>query len=83
MKMKREDIVILIGIASLIGSAYVMKLVTNLNKKVDNKVTKSGASVSEQNGGGSQPVIYDKDGIFQGKGGELSEWKDIYDASTK
>lgn len=35
MKMKREEIVILIGIASLIGSAYVMKLVTNLTKKID------------------------------------------------
>lgn len=37
--MNREDIVILIGIASLIGSAYVMKLVSNLNKKVDEKTT--------------------------------------------
>lgn len=82
--MKREDIVILIGIASLIGSAYVMKLVTTLNKKVDgNKGTKSGTSVPEWYEGDSQPVIYDKDGIFQGKHGEVSEWKDIYDAATK
>ena len=36
--MKREDIVTLIGIASLIGSAYVMKLVTSLNKKIDSSL---------------------------------------------
>lgn len=79
--MNREDIVILIGIASLIGSAYVMKLVTNLNKKVDgDKGTKEKKSETNED---AQPVIYDKDGIFQGKGGELSVWKDIYDASTK
>lgn len=33
--MRKEDLLLTIGIASLLASAYVMKLVTNLNKKVD------------------------------------------------
>lgn len=47
--MKREDIVILIGIASLIGSAYVMKKFAPLLK-----TEKQNAETTSQ--GGNKPT---------------------------